>query len=697
MSLSSVDNLPHNLILVTIAAVSLGLRLHQIDSPQHVCWDEVHFGKYASYYINKTLFFDVHPPLGKIILAFVGRMTGYDGKFPFNKPGDSLERVHYVGMRQASALFGAAVVPLSSAIVWELSSSLTAMLLTSVLVMSDTALTVMSRFILLDSFLLFFIFLSCYLYVKHSKSPAFERQWWLYLCGCGVALACSLGVKLVGVFVIAHIGLCVIKRLWAMANQKEIPLEKFVQHVVARIYTLICVPIFVYCIIFVIHFVTLRKSGVGDGFHSSAFQSTIDGNPLYHINIPQYIAYGSEITLKNYRPNGGYLHSHPFMYPHNTAIQQVTTYGLRDLNNRWIVVPEDSEDWTTERSSVVFVKDGDLIRLKHTQTHKYLHSDDKSSAMTKIHNEVGAYSASQVSPDENNLFRIKVTSGLQDEGRITPIHTVLQLVHQTQDCSLESRGKKLPAWGQEQKEVTCNPDKIVTSSSQWNVEEVFDSRLPNIRLDWKHSKPGFLFKLMETHTLMVSNNRDLRPKADTEFISRPWMWPIAHRGQLFSVEPHILMLGNPATHWMILVLAVPVFIVFLCDMVKQQRSKAYHTNPSIEDMAIQNTYSSLGFLLSGYAMHYLPFYPMTRVLYAHHYLPAYVFSAMFTGMSVDHLLRRLAASSLIGKVLSCSIYGTLCSVSLLSFYILSPIVYGYDSDAEDNPMTFYKLNDYWDF
>ncbi len=44
--------------------------------PVWVCWDETHFGKMGSWYINRTFFFDVHPPLGKMMIGAMGYLTG---------------------------------------------------------------------------------------------------------------------------------------------------------------------------------------------------------------------------------------------------------------------------------------------------------------------------------------------------------------------------------------------------------------------------------------------------------------------------------------------------------------------------------------------------------------------------------------------------------------------------------------------
>lgn len=65
-------------------------------------WDETHFGKMGSWYINRTFFFDVHPPLGKMLIGLSGYLTGYNGSFAFDKPGDKYENVSYLGMRVVS-------------------------------------------------------------------------------------------------------------------------------------------------------------------------------------------------------------------------------------------------------------------------------------------------------------------------------------------------------------------------------------------------------------------------------------------------------------------------------------------------------------------------------------------------------------------------------------------------------------------
>ena len=76
-------------------------------------FDEMHYGKYASLYLKNTFFFDANPPLGKLVIALAGYISGFDGgTFGFDKIGSSYpEDVPYVVLRLVPAVFGALLTP----------------------------------------------------------------------------------------------------------------------------------------------------------------------------------------------------------------------------------------------------------------------------------------------------------------------------------------------------------------------------------------------------------------------------------------------------------------------------------------------------------------------------------------------------------------------------------------------------------
>lgn len=90
----------------------------------------------------------------------------------------------------------------------------------------------------------------------------------------------------------------------------------------ARALGLILLPAALYMTYFYIHLLVLNRSGSGDGFYSSAFQSKLIGNSLYNASMPREVAYGAILTLKNRRTGGGYLHSHWHLYPEGVGARQ---------------------------------------------------------------------------------------------------------------------------------------------------------------------------------------------------------------------------------------------------------------------------------------------------------------------------------------------------------------------------------------
>uniref|UniRef100_A0AAQ4PMG0 Protein O-mannosyl-transferase 2 n=1 Tax=Gasterosteus aculeatus aculeatus TaxID=481459 RepID=A0AAQ4PMG0_GASAC len=457
------------------------------------------------------------------------------------------------------------------------------------------------------------------------------------------------------------------------------------KHFLARVAGLILLPLFLYVTTFAIHFAVLNKSGPGDGFFSSAFQSRLVGNNLYNASMPEYLAYGSTITVKNLRIAGGYLHSHWHLYPEGVGArqQQVTAYLHKDYNNLWLVQRKDDND--SRSGTPDLVRHGDVIRLEHKETTRNLHGHLHAAPLTKKHFQVTGYGVNGTG-DTNDLWQVEVCGG-QKGDPVKVLRSKVRFLHRATGCVLYSSGKTLPKWGWEQVEVTCSPYLKETPSSQWNIEDHINPKLPNISLSVL--KPHFLEILLESHIVMIRGNSGLKPK-DNEMNSKPWHWPINYQGLRFSgvndTEYRVYLLGNPVVWW------VNLAGLGLYPIMVAVASVALQRGFSLEHAAVLQ--GKGGLLLLGWLLHYAPFYSMGRVLYYHHYFPAMLFSSMLTG-TASSLLPSWPASRLPPNSLS-----NLKGASSRFFYLFHPLSYGMTGPLAHEPgsaMAGLKWMDSWEF
>uniref|UniRef100_A0AAZ3QFT7 Protein O-mannosyl-transferase 2 n=1 Tax=Oncorhynchus tshawytscha TaxID=74940 RepID=A0AAZ3QFT7_ONCTS len=469
---------------------------------------------------------------------------------------------------------------------------------------------------------------------------------------------------------------------WSCPSPRQLPsslLQCWPLHVLSRVFGLILLPLFLYVTIFAVHFVVLNKSGPGDGFFSSAFQSRLIGNNLHNASMPEYLAYGSIITVKNLRIAGGYLHSHWHLYPEGVGAkqQQVTAYLHKDYNNMWLV--HRSNDSDAQSGEPDLVRHGDIIQLEHKETTRNLHSHLHEAPLTKKHFQVTGYGINGTG-DPNDLWQVEVCGGRKGD-LVKVLRSKVRFLHRATGCVLYSSGKTLPKWGWEQVEITCSPYLKETPNSQWNIEDHINAKLPNISLSVL--KPHFLEILLESHIVMIRGNSGLKPK-DNEMNSKPWHWPINYQGLRFSgvneTEYRVYLLGNPVIWWLNLVsLGLYVVIVAVASL---------HCRVLMEGG---------GLLLLGWLLHYVPFYTMGRILYYHHYFPAMLFSSMLTVNLHPKMNFEIGCSLFSPSVYICF---SLCLSKPCSFYMFHPLSYGMRGPLAHDPdstMAGLKWMDSWEF
>ncbi|KAI8636599.1 Dolichyl-phosphate-mannose-protein mannosyltransferase-domain-containing protein [Parasitella parasitica] len=665
------------LFAAVLFVVSLPVRFKNISNPDQVVFNEVLFGQDASYYITQRFFFDVQPPLAKMLIALVAWIAGYDGQFEFKESGSSEypSAFPYATVRGFGALLGCLVVPLAYLTIRNAGHSIFAAAITALAICFENGFITSDRLILLDSYLLFFTASSVYAYTTFYRQSAFGRSWWVWLLLTGVSLGCALSSKWVGLFTITTIGLSASKQLWEILGDIKVTKRQYCVHLCARLTCLCIIPIVIYLATFYAHLSLLSESGPGDNYMEIETQNELKG--IDPVDTPVPVAYGSLITMRHLETTGGYLHSHAANYVEGSGQQQVTLYPYKDENNWWRILKADVDKKNTpdllgsdNTTFLEFIRHGDIIRLEHVASApRKLHSHNVPAPVTDTdyHFEVSGYGFENYTGDSNDFWRVQIDNNTAhpDAGRyLEARRSIFRLEHPNQDCHLYSSFERLPEWGYGQQEVSCIQEGL-KAKVLWIIDETENPLLPpGVAIEHEH-RPGFISKLMRLHHAMWSFNVDLTETYP--FQTRPHVWPLLLSGVNYWVSEtaQIILLGNPAVFWASTVAVLAFGIMFTFFRLRDQRGFRDNFNGK---RAYYET--SAGFFALGWALHYIPFYYMDSQLFLNYYMPALYLAVLTLGVGLDLILSRFHCAAKI-------MFAVAASASIIYAYrIYAPITYG---------------------
>ncbi|KAI8643217.1 glycosyltransferase family 39 protein [Parasitella parasitica] len=675
---------------------------YKIWNPAEVVFDEVHFGKFAGYYLKRTYYFDVHPPLAKLMIAGAGYLLGFDGQYDFANIGDSYidHHVPYIGLRALPATLNVICVALMYGIMKESGYSLAICVLTTAMYVFDNAMVTQNRLILLDSMLLVFILATVYSYIQFRKlrHKSFSVEWWGWLLATGVFMAFTVSVKMVGLFVVALIGFSVIYDLWMLLDIKRgLTMNRFMKHFYARAFSLIFVPIVIYLFWFYVHFAILIESGPGDAFMTTRFQDTLKNSPLKMSALEIY--YGDEITMKH-KDTNSYLHSHDLHYPLryedgrvSSKGQQVTAVMEPNENCYWRIKPTTpSEDDQQEPRPV---KNGDIIQLEHVVTGTNLLTHDVASPWMPTNEEITTVPLD--TRYEETLFKIIFDD---DDAEIFETHMVsFRLIHEDTKVAVWVHNKKLPEWGLGQLEVNGNKNAI-GKTNYWSAQEIKGKNATEINATKNAKELGhmpFIKKFFELQGRMLSHNAGLTKPHPYQ--STPITWPFMIRGVSYwskeETRSQIYLTGN-LFGWYLSVGGIAVFAgIMLADVLARRRG----IDP-IEEPVRHRLLQSVGFFFVGWALHYFPFFLMGRSLFLHHYLPAatinyLLLGAMYQFIFIDGIdspvsflsrKSKLTRQTSMKAEVSWKVYvavGVTLALQIAMFVYLAPLTYGTPLTVEE--------------
>ena len=206
---------------ISLIAVSAFLHLWRISTPSWPIFDEAYFTTLPAQNVLREPYFDIHPPLGRLIFSLPLYFSNTESlknanfvKISRNASTNQLETEHkpdnykefpYVDLRSVSILSGLALLIALFLFIREVAGSYVA-LLTLFFAVFENALLLHTRLILMDGMYLAFSLLGLYFFFRKKTAPVIAGLFW------GLALS----VKLTA---LAFIGPVLI--VWMITDNRE--------------------------------------------------------------------------------------------------------------------------------------------------------------------------------------------------------------------------------------------------------------------------------------------------------------------------------------------------------------------------------------------------------------------------------------------------------------------------------------------
>ncbi|KAL1491635.1 hypothetical protein ABEB36_012204 [Hypothenemus hampei] len=647
-------NIELDIVSIILFIGAVATRMYKLEQPRNIVFDELHYGKYVSLYMKNTFFFDSHPPLGKQLVALAAYIAGFDGKFKFDRIGSPYtDSIPLVALRFVPALFGSLIIPTAYHLMLNLGLTEWTSIFAALLFLFDNALLTQSRFILMESMLMFFSLFGilCVLKFRKHYAKPFSVPWIFWLAIASGSLTCGLCVKYTGLYA-CLLGIAIVLRdFWVLLSKKDLSDATLIVRFLIQTVLSGFVALLVYLTVFYIHLSVLYKAGPHDSIMTSAFQASLEGG-LASITRgqPLLVAHGSQITLRHTHGRTCWLHSHNAVYPikypdkrGSSHQQQVTCYSFKDVNNWWIVKRPNKNDLVVEQP-VDVIKHGDVIQLVHGITSRALNSHDVAAPMSPQCQEVTCYIDYNISMPAQNLWRIEIVNRDQIGDEWHTIRSQLRLIHVDTNTALKFTGRQLPDWGYNQHEIAA--DRVISQDDTvWNVEEHRYTKSEDQKererdlvtaemIPTGATSLSFWQKFYELHYKMIFATSE--SVQNHMYSSTPLEWPLMSRSIAYWVSSdsnaQIHLLGNVAV-WYLATFGLGLYTSLLTFYLLRRRRLCYDLN--------EENWEKFRFigevLLFGYVLHYLPYFFVERTLFLHHYLPAWSFKTLLFAASLEHV------------------------------------------------------------